>query len=216
MIPNDQWSYLELVENLLKNYERIMHLALPNYCYAVIEELHKYTTADFNNYHTSIGIPYQYMIALIQKFLREAPCATIFKRFRTIRRMTQIDLEEDIVVTISEKAVIAKLVEGYFDRLTQYLEETDQTKKENMVQTFKTEMIKQYNEFNLGPSQIETRIIIVTKNVIKNILNDVLKHEESTSFEQWVRLATMDLFINITQEWLSEGRIRKLLEDMKS
>jgi hypothetical protein len=210
--PNDQWSYLETTATVLRNYSHIMHLALPNYCFAIIEDLHRYTSQDFELLNTIISTPYYALLELIQKFLREAPSATILRRFRSVRRMAQIDIEEDTSVNISEKNEVKLIVDNYFSTLKNFfdLEETPS------LQSYYSKIKEQYSRFSLGPSQVESRIIIVIKNLIDNLIKKLDQEvNELTLDEKVAILGSIDILMNLTDYWLTEGRIRSLLEAMK-
>ena len=212
LTPNDQWSYLETISTILRNYSHIMHLALPNYCFAILEDIHRYTSSDFDILHTVITTPYYAFLEIIQKFLREAPSATILRRFRSTRRMSQIDIEEDTSLDIDDKNHVKLIVDNYFVTLRQYLD----SENPPPVESFHTKIKDQFKEFSLGPSQVESRIIIVIKNLVADLMKKVEDPNNINSFHEKVSyLATIDIFLNLTDIWLSEGRIRSLLEIMK-
>jgi hypothetical protein len=210
--PNDQWSYLETTNTVLRNYSHIMHLALPNYCFAIIEDIHRYTSGDFELLNTVISTPYYALLELIQKFLREAPSATILRRFRSVRRMAQIDIEEDTSVNIIERNEIKLIVDEYFNTLRKFFD----SKETPSFLNYYNKVKEQYNRFSLGPSQVESRIIIVIKNLVENLIKKLDdENTEQTLHEKVSLLGSIDIFMNLTDYWLSEGKIRSLLEAMK-
>lgn len=212
LTPNDQWSYLETTETILRNYSHIMHLALPNYCFAILEDLHRYTSEDFEILNTIISVPYYALLELIQKFLREAPSATILRRFRSTRRMAQIDIDEDTSVDITQKNEVKLIVDEYFKTLRAFFD----SEKSPTFQSYYTKVKEQYNKFSLGPSQVESRIIIVVKNVMENLIKKLDQEKiDLTLYEKVATLGTVDIFMNLTDYWLGKGKIRSLLEAMK-
>ncbi|OLS26265.1 MAG: hypothetical protein HeimC3_10440 [Candidatus Heimdallarchaeota archaeon LC_3] len=212
LTPNDQWSYLETTSNILRNYSQIMHLALPNYCFAILEDIHRFTSADFDILHTVITTPYYALLEIIQKFLREAPSATILRRFRSVRRMAQIDIEEDTTLDIDQRNQVKLIVDNYFATLRHYLDSDNPPS----IESFQSKIKEQFKTFSLGPSQVESRIIIVVKNLVADLIKKVENSSDiNTSQEKVSLLATIDIFLNMTDIWLSEGRIRSLLEKIK-
>jgi hypothetical protein len=210
--PNDQWSYLETTCTVLRNYSHIMHLALPNYCFAIIEDIHRYTSQDFELLNTIISTPYYALLELIQKFLREAPSATILRRFRSVRRMAQIDIEEDTSVSIGENNEVKLIVDNYFNTLKNFFD----SEETPSLQIYYSKIKEQYSSFSLGPSQVESRIIIVIKNLIVNLIKRLDEEFNAlTLYEKVAILGSIDILMNLTDYWLTDGRIRSLLEAMK-
>jgi hypothetical protein len=210
--PNDQWSYLETTSTVLRNYSHIMHLALPNYCFAIIEDIHRYTSQDFELLNTIISTPYYALLELIQKFLREAPSATILRRFRSVRRMAQIDIEEDTSVSIGENNEVKLIVDNYFNTLKNFFD----SEETPSLQIYYSKIKEQYSSFSLGPSQVESRIIIVIKNLIVNLIKRLDEEFNAlTLYEKVAILGSIDILMNLTDYWLTDGRIRSLLEAMK-
>ena len=212
--PQDEWGYLEQLNTLLRNYSNIMHLALPNFLFSIVEELHRYRSDNMELMEQIVSVPSTTISNLISKLLKEAPGATLLKRLRASRRIAQIDIDDDINIDEEDRRWIKIFVEQYYETVKQYLDTT----KPVPIHSYYDKLSQSLINFSLGPVEIETRII----QVVKVIINDLLTKAKPTPNKgisltmDIALLATAQIFFDMTDYWIGEGsRIRHFLEEMK-
>ena len=210
---SDPMRFVENTSSLLRNYEHLMHMALPNFLFATIEELHKYTSSDQKLFQEILTIPYNSLNDLIIKYLKEAPGAALLKRFRGSRRNSGVDLERDMAIDDRDYNRIVQMTRDYYGRVEEYIRENSVTG----LNIFHQKVKNTFRTYSLGPSEVENRLIIV----IKERIGELLMHYEGTQKTSGnaaliALLSTIQLLFDVTNFWLGPSRIRKLLEDMKS
>lgn len=212
--PADEWGYIEHLSTLLRNYSNIMHLALPNFLFSIVEELHRYRSDNMELMEQIVAIPSAAMNNLVSKFLKEAPSASLLRRLRANRRMAQIDIEDDVNINEEDKIQIKSYVEQYYETMKKYLEMNNPL----AVNSYYDKLTQSLINFSLGPVEIETRIIQIIKANINDLLTKAkpIPNKPNSLVTETALLATAEIIFDMTDYWLEEGsRIRQFLEEMK-
>lgn len=215
--PEDRWDYLGNINTFMHSYNQLMHLLIPNLFFEVAVELHKFDGKDPYVVSESITYPTVQLQSIVTKFLREAPGASLFRRMRRKKREKGVDVDTECTLTISEQSHVKEVVATYFKTLEKYLDPENPTPPKLATLFEKTGLA--VKQFSLGPITVEARLTAVIKaftDLLWTKIGDKFSSEELTDREKVIRLATVQLFCNIENLMLSEGRFIRFLEECKA
>ena len=214
---SDRWDYLANINSFIQSYEHLMHLLLPNLAYEVAKELHRFDSQNKMVITEAISYPSVLIQNLISKFLREAPGSNLFRRIRRIKLDNEVDINIEQAVNIGERQNIKLLVGAYFNTISDYLDPANSNPPNFVVLEEKTR--NNLKQFSLGPASVEMRVTAVIKHVTESAINDAeqaIKNENASLKTKIIYLATTQLMCDFQNFLLSEPRIVKFLEELKS
>lgn len=214
---SDRWDYLANINSFIQSYEHLMHLLLPNLAFEVVKELHRFNSQNKMIITEAISYPSVLIQNLITKFLREAPGSNLFRRIRRIKLDNEVDINIEQAVNIGERQNIKQLVGTYFNTISDSLDPKNTNPPNFVVLEEKTK--NNLKQFSLGPATVEMRVTAVIKHVTESAFNDAeqaIKNENASLKTKIIYLATTQLMCDFQNFLLSEPRIVKFLEELKS
>lgn len=214
---SDRWDYLAHIYSFIQSYEHLMHLLLPNLAFEVVKELHRFNSQNQMVITEAISYPSVLIQNLITKLLREAPGSNLFRRIRRIKLDNEVDLKIEQAANIGERQNIKLFVASYFKTISDYLDPQNSNPPNFVLLEEKSK--SNLKQFSLGPASVEMRVTAVIKHVTESALNDAeqaINNENASLKTKIIYLATIQLMCDFQNFLLSEPRIVKFLEELKS
>ncbi|MHA1166701.1 MAG: hypothetical protein ACTSRU_02690 [Candidatus Hodarchaeales archaeon] len=229
---NDRWDLIDEVDGLLSRYAHLSHLKLPNFWKEVILELHRYDYPEIDEDQLFIVTPTKIIMKIINKLLREAPCAQILQRYKRRKDSSggsNQELDQDSITSIMHS------VRKYNERLSSIIKNSNLEKEEAGSEngTFNgseekpsvnaKKLLKKienyYSNFNLGTAHTEMRIPQTYQKIIRNTLDeavDMIDNDDSLDLEVIVNLLSVQLIYDLNNDIYKLKEFLELMQDIKS